>query len=56
MDADRPIAHESRPAQALAELARADERLKKALPSMTLLIVHGTADKATRPAGSPLFC
>ena len=57
MDADPLIAHETQPTQTLAELVRADEALKKAFPSMTLplLILHGTADKATKPAGSQLF-
>jgi alpha-beta hydrolase superfamily lysophospholipase len=57
MDGDPLIAHETQPTQALAELVRADEKLKKAFPSMTLplLIMHGTADKATRPSGSQLF-
>jgi acylglycerol lipase len=57
MDADPLIAHEAQPTQTLAELVRADETLKKSFPSMTLplLIMHGTADKATRPAGSQLF-
>ena len=57
MDADPLIAHETQPTQTLAELVRADERLKASFPSMTLplLILHGTADKATRPSGSQLF-
>jgi alpha-beta hydrolase superfamily lysophospholipase len=38
-------------------MVRADERLKKEFPLITLplLILHGTLDKATRPAGSQLF-
>ena len=38
-------------------MVRADERLKKEFPRITLpvLILHGTADKATKPAGSQLF-
>ncbi len=57
MDADPLIAHETQPTQTVAELARADERLKKSFPSMTLpvLITHGTADKATKPSGSQFF-
>jgi acylglycerol lipase len=57
MDADPLIAHETQPTQTLAEMVRADERLKKELPLITLpvLILHGTADKATRPSGSQLF-
>ena len=36
---------------------RADERLKKEFPLLTLpvLILHGTADKVTKPGGSQLF-
>ncbi len=36
---------------------RADERLKKEFPRITLpvFIMHGTADKATVPAGSQFF-
>jgi alpha-beta hydrolase superfamily lysophospholipase len=38
-------------------MVRADDRLKKEFGNITLpvLILHGTADKATRPAGSQLF-
>ena len=38
----------------MAALVRADERLKKEFPLITLpvLILHGTADKNTNPAGS----
>jgi alpha-beta hydrolase superfamily lysophospholipase len=41
----------------MAELVRADERLKKEFPRIELpvLILHGTADKATKPAGSKRF-
>ncbi|WP_315924304.1 lysophospholipase [Mesorhizobium sp. SP-1A] len=57
MDEDPLIAHETQPTKTVAELARADERLKKEFPRITLplLILHGTADKATRPAGSRFF-
>ncbi len=57
MDADPLIAHETQPTQTLAELVRADEKLKASFPSMNLplFILHGTADKATRPSGSQLF-
>ena len=57
MDADPLIAHETQPTQTLAEMVRADERLKKEFSSMTLpvLILHGTADQATRPSGSKRF-
>jgi acylglycerol lipase len=54
---DPLIAHEIQPTQTLAEMVRADERLKREFPLITLpiLIVHGTADKATRPSGSQHF-
>jgi alpha-beta hydrolase superfamily lysophospholipase len=57
MNEDPLIAHETQPTRTVAELARADERLAKAFPSMTLplLILHGTADKATRFEGSRRF-
>ncbi len=57
MNADPLIAHETQPTQTLAEMVRADERLKKEFPLITLpvLILHGTADKATKPSGSQLF-
>lgn len=57
MDHDPLIAHESQPTQTLAELVRADERLKTELAAIALpvLILHGTADKATKPSGSQKF-
>ena len=57
MNADPLIAHETQPTQTVAAMVRADERLKKEFPRITLpvLILHGTADKATKPAGSQLF-
>jgi alpha-beta hydrolase superfamily lysophospholipase len=57
MNADPLIAHESQPTQTVAEMVRADERLKQGFPSVTLpvLILHGTADKATKPSGSQHF-
>jgi alpha-beta hydrolase superfamily lysophospholipase len=57
MNADPLIAHETQPTKTVAELARADERLKASFPefSLPLLILHGTLDKATRPGGSQLF-
>lgn len=57
MNADPLIAHETQPTKTIAELARADERLKKAFPefSLPLLILHGTEDKATKPGGSQIF-
>jgi alpha-beta hydrolase superfamily lysophospholipase len=57
MNADPLIANESEPANTVAEMIRADERLKKEFPQITLpvLILHGTADKATKPSGSKRF-
>ena len=57
MNADPLIAHETQPTQTVAAMVRADERLKKEFPLITLpvLILHGTLDKATRPGGSQLF-
>jgi acylglycerol lipase len=57
MNNDPLIAHETQPTQTLAEMVRADERLKKEFPQITLpvLIIHGTADGATKPSGSQRF-
>jgi alpha-beta hydrolase superfamily lysophospholipase len=57
MNADPLIAHETQPTQTVAEMVRADERLKKEFSRITLplLILHGTKDKATKPSGSQLF-
>jgi alpha-beta hydrolase superfamily lysophospholipase len=57
MNADPLIAHETQPTQTLAEMVRADERLKNEFASITLpvLILHGALDKVTRPAGSRFF-
>lgn len=57
MNNDPLIAHETQPTQTMAAMVRADERLKKEFPSITLpvLILHGTADKNTRPSGSQHF-
>lgn len=57
MNADPLIAGESQPTLTVAEMVRADERLKAEFGSITLpvLILHGTADKATKPSGSQLF-
>ena len=55
----RRSAHRARdPADpTLAAMVRADERLKEDFPRITLpvLILHGTADKATKPSGSQFF-
>ena len=57
MNADSLIAHETQPTQTLAEMVRADERLKQSvgLINLPVLILHGTSDKATKPAGSQFF-
>jgi len=57
MDQDPLIAHETQPTRTMAALVRADERLKKEFPQITLplLILHGTDDKNTRPDGSRHF-
>jgi alpha-beta hydrolase superfamily lysophospholipase/anti-anti-sigma regulatory factor len=57
MNADPLIAHETQPTQTVAELARADQRLRAAFPDITLpvLILHGTADRAANARGSQAF-
>jgi acylglycerol lipase len=57
MNNDPLIAHETQPTLTVAEMVRADDRLKKEFPQirLPLLILHGTADKATKPSGSQLF-
>jgi acylglycerol lipase len=57
MNTDPLIDNEVQPTSTVAALVRADERLKREFPLITLpiLILHGTADKATKPAGSQLF-
>jgi acylglycerol lipase len=57
MNNDPLIAHETQPTRTLAEMVRADERLKKEFPRITLpvFILHGTADRATKTSGSQLF-
>ena len=54
---DPLIAGEVQPTNTVAELARADDRLKQEFPLITLplLILHGTADKVTKPGGSQFF-
>jgi len=57
MNNDPLIAHETQPTQTMAAMVRADERLKKEFPLITLpvLILHGTQDKNTKPSGSQHF-
>ena len=54
LHADPLTRNEVQPAKTVAALVRADERLKKSFPLITLpvFILHGTADKATVPSGS----
>jgi alpha-beta hydrolase superfamily lysophospholipase/uncharacterized protein YbjT (DUF2867 family) len=57
LNADPLIANESQPSETVAELVRAAQLLKKGFPQITLpvLILHGTADKVTKPSGSKEF-
>jgi len=57
LNRDPLIANEIQPARTVAALVRADERLKREFPRITLpvFILHGTADKATVPSGSQFF-
>ncbi|MEP6901872.1 MAG: lysophospholipase [Actinomycetota bacterium] len=57
MNNDPLIKDETQPLETLTEMVRADDRLKKEFPLITLpvLIIHGTEDKATRPSGSQFF-
>jgi alpha-beta hydrolase superfamily lysophospholipase len=57
MNADPLIENEVQPTLTVAEMVRADEKLKNEFAKITLplLILHGTADKATKPSGSKLF-
>jgi acylglycerol lipase len=57
MDNDPLIEKESQPAETSAEMLRAADRLTENFPKFTVpvLILHGNADKATRPAGSQRF-
>ena len=57
MNNDPLIKGESQPAETAAEMIKADQMLEKCFPMITLpvLIIHGTEDKATQPAGSQFF-
>lgn len=57
MNSDPLIANESQPAETGSELLKAADRLKANMPEFRspVFIIHGTADKATRPAGSQYF-
>jgi len=57
LNADPYIKEETQPAATVAALVRADERMRVEFPTVTLpvLIMHGTADKATVCHGSEFF-
>ncbi len=57
MKNDPLIDHASYPTQTVAEMVRADERLKREFPLITLplFILHGSEDKVTLPHGSERF-
>ena len=57
LNSDPYIEDEIQPAATVAALVRADERLREEFPTITLpvLILHGTADKATVCKGSEFF-
>jgi len=54
---DPLLADEVQPTKTVAEMVRADERLKRdfKLFTLPLLIIHGTRDTVTRPEGSKEF-
>ena len=57
LNSDPLTANEKQPAKTVAALVRANERLRREFPRITLplLVLHGTADKATMAAGSQSF-
>lgn len=57
MNNDPLIANESQPAETAAEMLKAADRLTENFPKFTVpvLIIHGTADHVTQPAGSQQF-
>jgi alpha-beta hydrolase superfamily lysophospholipase len=57
LNADPLTLDEVQPVSTVAAFARAGERFEREFPRITLpvLILHGTADKATRPDGSQQF-
>jgi acylglycerol lipase len=57
MNADPLIENETQPLQTLAEFVRADDRLRRDFPLITLpvFILHGTADNVTKFEGSQFF-
>lgn len=57
MDGDPLIANETQPTRTVAELARADDRLKREFGRIIVpvLILHGTEDHAAKSSGSQFF-
>jgi acylglycerol lipase len=57
MNQDPFVMNEVQPTKTVAEMVRADERLKQEFPRLKLpvFIMHGTADKVTKPGGSQFF-
>ena len=57
MNADPLIHDENQPAKTVGEMWKADKVLEVSFPQITLpvLIIHGTQDHATLPAGSQMF-
>ena len=57
LNSDPLTLNEVQPARTVAALVRANERLRREFPRIKLpvLILHGTADKATLPSGSQFF-
>jgi acylglycerol lipase len=57
LNSDPLTLNEAQPARTVAALVRANERLRREFPRIKLpvLILHGTADKATLPSGSQFF-
>ena len=57
LEADPLTKGEVQPARTVAALLKATDRMRREFPALTLpvLIMHGTEDRATMPAGSRLF-
>jgi len=57
MQADPQVSGEVQPTNTVAEMVRADERLERefSLLQLPVFILHGDADKVTKPGGSQLF-
>lgn len=57
MNNDPLLANEKQPVKTMQQLLLAGDYLKKQMPeiSLSLFVLHGTADKATNPSGSQYF-